>query len=124
MVSDPPGLPIIFEEVTCQVSIPFLKCGHTLYACIESQGGTVLDMSRCMHAWEPWVMGCGPLKYKPALHARVLTSPNLPPHKKNTKPTTKTQESPCIMAQMAKTNPGFAAQVVQAYNDQARAFDA
>lgn len=25
------------------------------------------------------------------------------------------------MAQMAKTNPGFAAQVVQAYNDQARA---
>lgn len=30
-------------------------------------------------------------------------------------------QSPCITSQMAKTNPGFAAQNVQVYNDEVRA---
>ena len=53
---------------------------------------------------------------RPSPHPYQLPHPYTPHH-----PTTpKLQQSPCILAQMAQTNPGFAAQVVQAYNDQVR----
>lgn len=101
MVSDPPGLPIIFEEVTCQVGawVSVLLGMHTWGRREEEKSGTDQPASQAAHSFT------SPL---PSPCTRVCLS---------------LQESPCIMAQMAKTNPGFAAQVLQAYNDQFYVFD-